>query len=255
MQRIMHIEWHEVIEAVRGLLIDEVQPVVIEKVGVAAPDEARLFLRIVVGIVIFRQADGKALLAVSFIFPFQCAKVILEVAEDEDAAGLLIGNDIDAVLGGAGENGELRCLIDFSVVDGGVAGLRDEVAVVKAAEERVVIHREAVLVDAEELSGEDALLYSVVTVEPGLCRPAEMQGGEDMGIGPFEIFHHLRPVLDFFVGHLFDGGSGDDEAVVFLILDVIESEIVLGQVGAVRVGGLARCDAGEIDRELQRGVA
>ena len=47
-------------------------------------------------------------------------------------------------------------------------------AVVKAAEERVVIHREAVLVDAEELSGEDALLYSVVTVEPGLCRPADM---------------------------------------------------------------------------------
>ena len=104
MQRIMHIEWHEVIEAVRGLLIDEVQPVVIEKVGVAAPDEAWLFLRIVVGVIIFRQADGKALLAISFIFPFQRAQVILEVAEDEDAAGLLIGNDIDAVLGGAGGN-------------------------------------------------------------------------------------------------------------------------------------------------------
>ncbi|CUP20893.1 Uncharacterised protein [Bacteroides xylanisolvens] len=255
MQRIMHIEWHEVIKAVGGLLIDEVQPVVIEKVGVAAPDEARLFLRIVVGIVVFRQADGKALLAVSFIFPFQRAQVILEVAENEDAAGLLIGNDIDTVLGGAGEDGELRCLIDLSVVDGGVAGLRDEVAVVKAAEERVVIHREAVLVDAEEFSGEDAFLYSVVTVESGLCRPAEMQGGEDVGICPFEVFHHLRPVLDFFVGHLFDGRAGDDEAVVFLVLDVIEGEIVLGQVGAVRVGGLARRDAGEIDRELQRGVA
>ena len=177
------------------------------------------------------------------------------MAEDEDAAGLLIGNDIDAVLGGAGEDGELRCLIDLSVIDGGVAGLRDEVAVVKAAEERVVVHREAVLVDAEELAGEDALLYSVVTVEPGLCRPAEVQGGEDMGIRPFEVFHHLRPVFDFFVGHLFDGRAGDDEAVVFLILDVIEGEIVLGQVGAVRVGGLARRDAGEIDRELQRGVA
>lgn len=51
------------------------------------------------------------------------------------------------------EDGELRCLIDFPVIDGGVAGLRDEVAVVKAAEERVVIHCEAVLVDAEELVG------------------------------------------------------------------------------------------------------
>ena len=255
MQRIMHIERHEVIEAVWGLLIDEVQPVVIEKMGVAAPDEARLFLRIVVGIVIFRQADGKALLAIPLIFPFQCAQVILEVAEDEDAAGLLVRNDIDAVLGRAGEDGELRCLIDLSVVDGGVAGLRDEVAVIKAAEKRMVIHGEAVLVDAEELSGKDALFYPVVTVEPGLRRPTEMQGGEDVGIRPFEVFHHLRPVLDFFVGHLFDGGSSDDEAVVFLVLDVLEGEIVLRQVGAVRVGGLTRRDAGEIDRELQRGVA
>lgn len=241
----MHIERHEMIETVWGLLIDEVQPVVIEKVGVAAPDEARLFLRIVVGVVIFRQADGKALLAIPLIFPFQCAQVILEVAEDEDAAGLLVGNDIDAVLGRVGEDGELRCLIDFPVIDGGVAGLRDEVAVVKAAEERVVIHCEAVLVDAEELVGEDALLYPIVTVEPCLRRPTEMQGGEDVGIRPFEVFHHLRPVLDFFVGHLFDRRAGDDEAIVFLILDVIESEIVLRQVGAVCVGGLARCDTGE----------
>ena len=51
----MYVEGHEIVQAVRGFLIDEVQPVMIEKVGIAAPYEARAFLRIIVGIIVGRK--------------------------------------------------------------------------------------------------------------------------------------------------------------------------------------------------------
>ncbi len=230
MQRVMHVEGHEVVQAVGGFLVDEVQPVVVEEVGVAAPDEAGAFLGVVVGVVVFRQADGEAFFAVSFVFPFEGAQVVFEVAEDEDAAGFGVGDDVDAVVAGAGEDGEFRCFIDFHVVDGCVAGLGDEVAVVEAAKEWVVVHGEAVLVDAEEFAGKDFFLYAVAAVESGLGGPAEVQGGEYVGVCPFEVFQHFGPVFDFFVCHFFYRCAGDDEAVVAAVFDVLEGEVVFFQV-------------------------
>lgn len=98
----MYVEGHEIVQAVRGFLIDEVQPVMIEKVGIAAPYEARAFLRIIVGIIVGRKLCRKAFITVPLVLPLQRAQVVLEVAENEDAAGFLVGNDIDAVVLGTG---------------------------------------------------------------------------------------------------------------------------------------------------------
>lgn len=109
----MHIEGHEVVQAVGRFLVYEVQPVVVEKMGVAAPNESRPFLGIVVGIVIFRQTDGEALFPVPLVLPFQGAQVVFKMAQHENAAGFLVGNDVDAVFLGPGKNGQFRRDIHF----------------------------------------------------------------------------------------------------------------------------------------------
>ena len=131
-KRIMYVEGHEIVQAVRGFLIDEVQPVMIEKVGIAAPYEARAFLRIIVGIIVGRKLCRKAFITVPLVFPLQRAQVVLEVAENEDAAGFLVGNDIDAVVLGTGKSDQLGRGVDLGIIDRCVAGLRDEVPVVRS---------------------------------------------------------------------------------------------------------------------------
>ena len=149
----MYVEGHEIVQAVRGFLIDEVQPVMIEKVGIAAPYEARAFLRIIVGIIVGRKLCRKAFITVPLVFPLQRAQVVLEVAENEDAAGFLVGNDIDAVVLGTGKSDQLGRGVDLGIIDRCVAGLRDEVPVVKAAKERMERHLKPVRVIPKSFCG------------------------------------------------------------------------------------------------------
>ena len=113
-------------------------------------------------------------------------------------------------------------------------------------------HGGIVLVHAEELFRQDFLLYPVIPVEPCLGCPAEMEGGEDVGISPFEIFQHFRPVFHFFIGHFFHRCPGDDESVIFPVFDFIKGQVIFFQIRPVRVGRLAGCDAGEIHIDLER---
>ena len=100
----MNIKGNEGIQIVGRFLIDEIQPVVIEEVSIAAPYEPRLFLGIIVGIIIFRKIDGKTFLFVSPVFPFQGAPVVFEMAEDEYSSGFPVGDDVDAVFFGPGKD-------------------------------------------------------------------------------------------------------------------------------------------------------
>lgn len=109
----MYIERHEIVQTVGRFLVYEIQPVMVKQMGIAAPYETGLFLGIIVGIVIFRQTDGKSLFPIPLVLPFQGAQVVFKMAQHENAAGFLVGNDVDAVFLGPGKNGQFRRGIHF----------------------------------------------------------------------------------------------------------------------------------------------
>ena len=223
--------------------------------GIAAPYKSWPFQGIVVGIVIFRKTDGQALILIPLVFPGKGAQVVFEMTQDENAAGFFIGNDIDTLVWGPGKDVQLRAVVYRFIIDGRMAGHGNEVTIIEAAKQRMIGHGGIVLVHAEELLRQNPFLHAIITIETRLGGPAEMEGGEDVGIGPFEIFQHFRPVFHFFIGHLFHRRPGDDETVIFPVFDFIKGEIIFFQIRPVRMGRLAGCDAGEIHIDLERRIA
>ena len=250
----MYIERHEIVQTVGRFLVYEIQPVMVKQMGIAAPYETGLFLGIIVGIVIFRQTDGKSLFPIPLVLPFQGAQVVFKMAQHENAAGFLVGNDVDAVFLGPGKNGQFRRDIHFFIVNGSMTGLGDEIAVVEAPEERMVGQGEIVLVNTEEFPWKDSLFHPIVPIQPCLGGPAEMKGGEHMTVGPVEIFQHFRPVIHFFIRHFFHRRPGNDKAVIFPVLNIIKGEVIFIQVRPVRMGGFPGSDTGKIHIQLQRRI-
>lgn len=70
----------DVFQAVRRFLVYDIEPVVVEQMGVAAPGEDRLVLVVVLGIVMLGNADGQAFIFVAQVFGFQRPPVVFEVA-------------------------------------------------------------------------------------------------------------------------------------------------------------------------------
>lgn len=64
---------------------------------------------------------------------------------------------------------------------------------------------QVVLVNAEELLGQDSFLHPIIPIKSSLGSPAEVKGRKYVGIGPVEIFQHFRPVIHLFVGHFSTG--------------------------------------------------
>ncbi len=93
-----------------------------------------------------------------------------------------------------------------------------------------------------------------MVVEACLCRPADVEGGGDVGARPVEYLGDFAPVVDFLEGHLLYGGAGDDHAVVPLVAHLVE----VGVEGLhVLDGGVLRgvaLDLHEGDFDLQGGV-
>ena len=83
-------------------LIDQVQPVMIEDMGIAAPNEARRVAVVVVRIVVGRRLDRQTLVFITPIFLSQCIAVVFEMAEDEETAMIGCADDVDAVFRVAG---------------------------------------------------------------------------------------------------------------------------------------------------------
>ena len=86
----MYIERHEIVQTVGRFLVYEIQPVMVKQMGIAAPYETGLFLGIIVGIVIFRQTDGKSLFPIPLVLPFQGAQVVFKMAQHENAAEMML---------------------------------------------------------------------------------------------------------------------------------------------------------------------
>ena len=232
-------------------LIDQVEPVVVEDMGITAPGKGRRIAVIVMGIIVGRRSDGQSLVFVAQVCFSQRIPVVFKVAEDEKLPVVWRADDIDTVFCIAGEDFQLRCIVDGNVIDSRMARLGNEIPVIESPQERMMAPRELVFVYAEQLLGQELLLDMIEMIECGLGSPAEGQGGIDMGTGPVQIFYQFRPVIDFFEGQRFYRCAGDNEAVVVLVPDFVKGVIIGIEVGGVGVAAHVGSGMTEIDLYLQ----
>lgn len=147
---------------------------------------------------------------------------------------------------------QLRMLGELRRVDGGMAGVRHVVHLVKAVGEEVVLVAETLLEDAEELGAELALGNLVQVPQGPQGAPAQKHGAEDVRLAPVNDLAELVPVVDVLKRHVLHGGAGHNEAVIELVAEGVESVVELNQVVGAHVGGLVAGDAHEVAAHLQR---
>ena len=111
-----------------------------------------------------------------------------------------------------------------------MAGVGDVKFVVKTPKEFFVRDAEMVGEDAEDFLGEGVLGNAVVVVEARLRPPADIEGGEGVGLAPLHDFANFVPVRDVFKGHLLHRRAGHEEAVVFAVPDLGEGAVKFRQV-------------------------
>lgn len=239
---------------IRRFLIDDIQPIMVEEVGVAAPCEVRFLGIVVARVIVLGDGDGQAFFLIPQVLFFEGPAVVFEVAEDEEAAVVRRTDDVDAVFGGPRQDFQFRRVVDGNVIYGRMAGLGNEVAVIEAPKQRMVLLSQLVFKDTEELGRQIPFVDAVVVVEPGLGAPAEEERRKGMGLGPVEIGLHFRPVVDGFKGNLFDRRAGNDQAVIVAVLNVFEDVVVFIEIRGIGMGTLMHFSMAEVDFDLERRV-
>ena len=102
---------------------------------------------------------------------------------------------------------------------------------VKAAHQRVRRAGDPVLEHAEHLFRQQLLVHAVVVVQASLCTPAHMQGGVDIRLAEVHDLAQLRPVIHLLKVHGLHRSTGDDHAVVAVMLHLVEGLIKGLQMG------------------------
>ena len=118
-----------------------------------------------------------------------------------------------------------------------VATVRDQEIIVKTADQRILAVIDLVAVDAGELLLQKLLLQSVVIIEPRLRAPADVEGTGHVRRTPRHNLAKLRPVIHFFIFHLFHRRARDDQSVEVPAPQFVKSVIELLQVVAGGVRG------------------
>ena len=106
------------------------------------------------------------------------------------------------------------------------------------------------LENAGHFLGEQVLRDTVMIIQSGLCAPADVQRGVNVRFGPVHDLGQLRPVFHFFERHGFNRCTGDDEAVVFLVADVVKRFVERKQMILRRVFGVVCFGLDQIDLDL-----
>lgn len=86
----------DLLELIGRHLVDPVEPVAVEQVGVRAPGEERLLLGVVLGKVVLGHADGQALVEVAPELVGQGVAAVLKVARDVDLVEVARGQKCGA---------------------------------------------------------------------------------------------------------------------------------------------------------------
>ena len=108
--------------------------------------------------------------------------------------------------------------------------------------------------DAEELFAQIIFGDLVVVIQPGLGPPADVERGVDMSFGPFHDLAELIPVVHVGEIQILHRCSGDDHAVILLILDLMEGRIKGRQVLGVSILGNVAQGVEQFYLDLERRV-
>lgn len=108
--------------------------------------------------------------------------------------------------------------------------------------------------DAEELFAQIIFGDLVVVIQPGLGPPADVERGVDMSFGPFHDLAELIPVVHVGEIQILHRCSGDDHAVILLILDLMEGRIKGRQVLGVSILGNVAQGVEQLYLDLERRV-
>ena len=131
-------------------------------------------LRVIVRVIIIGDLNGQSFVQISMIFVVQCITVIFGMARYknlfalfrhcQEYAGLLRFCQDRQIL--TGMNGLRWCL--------GVTAVRSHENIIKSPDQRNFPVGYLMCIDAEQLLGQLSLVDSVIMIESGLCRPADM---------------------------------------------------------------------------------
>ncbi len=208
-------------EVIRGLLVNEVQPVGVGTVGAGAPGQNRRLCGIIVGIVIHRNVRIQSLGGVSLILPVQIIAVILRVSRDENLSRRASQYQITAGLLAVCHHIELRVAADSLLIDARMPGLGNIKIIVHAPHDHLLPVQHAMPIDTGQLLRQEMLLNAVMMVEAGLGTPADVEGRKHMGFRPVHDLTELRPVLHLLKGNLLHRRTGYDQPVKVFLTDII----------------------------------
>ena len=127
--------------------------------------------------------------------------------------------------------------------------------IVETAEKSLVLDAKVMLVDTEDLLSRILLVDAVVVVEARLRTPADMERRIAVLLAPLHDLGDLFPVGDLLEGHLLDGRTRDDEAIILLVAHLGERAVEFRKIVLRRMLRHIRLRIDEVDLDLQRRIA
>ena len=202
-----------------------------------APAEQRRLLRVIVRIVVDGHMDGQALGHVPLVLGIQRVLVVLRVAGDKDLPSVLGAHEEGPGHIALGQDAQRVAGIHIGPADAGVAAVGRIEHLIKTAHQRVCRAGDPVLEHAEHLFRQQLLVHTVVVVQARLGTPADVQGGVDVRLAEIHDLAQFRPVVHLLKVHGLHRGTGDDHAVVAVVLHLVKGLVECIQMGGRHMGG------------------
>ena len=121
-----------------------------------------------------------------------------------------------------GQSGNFQ---NIFLADFRVAAVGNIKHIVKPTENGIQRLQGAMFEYAEHFRVQRILGHTVMVVESGLRRPADIKRGRNVRTRPIEYFGYLVPVGHFLKVHLLHRGSGNNHTVVLLVTHLVEIRI------------------------------
>ena len=140
----------------------------------------------------------------------------------KDLPPLVGGADEHTRLLGACQNLQLGHRLNILPQTSGVSGMGHHEGIVKSTEQNRLLVIEDMLKHPEHLFFQGILLHPVMVVQSRLCPPTNVEGAGHVGLAPLHDIAKLFPVIHFLKRHMLHRRARDDQAVVFLVLDLVK---------------------------------
>ena len=198
--------------------------------------------------------DGQPLGYIPLILGIQRIFIVLRVTGDKDLPPVLGAHQEGPGGVALGQNAQGGAVVHILPADAGVAAVGGVEHLIKAAHQRVCRTGDPVLEHAEHLFRQQLLAHAVVVVQPGLCAPADMEGGIDVRFAEVHDLAQLIPVVHLLKIHGLHRRAGDDHAVVAVVLHLVKGLVKGLKMGSRHMGGRVAGSLQQGHVHLQRSV-